>query len=461
MNDETTLLIFGFGAIVFPIFYIVSRFLRGKAHLCTTINAALVGYIPFIGFSTIAFANQSGKVQTPYANYRTEDIHAMIGSVCLFTITMLISYGQSRPISKCNSLFVRQPAYSTRQAATVSILALLLGVACLMPRFGLSIPLLSELLIRSMSAIVIFAALFAFASWWKDRRNIRAFWLFITIFPICIVLAVLVGTGRRAMLGVVLSVGVYAYWQNYQHLNRLRIIYLGGIFLSIAFLFMTGYNQVRHFSRNSEGGKDRTASNAISALAEMPVKISRIDITSDQIVSDIGQNATNCSLYSIALSRTLKYNDKTSALNYPSYFHTIVFIAANPVPRRFWSTKPLALGYLLPVRYYGASFVNWGPGLAGHFYHEGGMFMALIYGILLGFILKKIDSALLTTPNSLFSIAFVSSILPQLVCFVRGDIAIIFLNLIFSLVTFVVLKYSCLIIYGYSNRMPHYNALQE
>src|SRR5690606_9104131 len=55
-------------------------------------------------------------------------------------------------------------------------------------------------------------------------------------------------------------------------------------------------------------------------------------------------------------------------------FHTVKYILVHPMPRAWWPDKPLGLGYTLPfdtgwIRARGG-YVNVGPGIVGHAYHE-------------------------------------------------------------------------------------------
>jgi hypothetical protein len=329
----------------------------------------------------------------------------------------------------------------------MSWMGLGLAFTCLLPRYGLSIPVVSELLTQMFSPAIIFAALMCFASWWQDRGNPLVISSFVAIFGTCIVLAVLTGGGRRAMLGVVLTAGVFAYWCNSRSLDRARITTLGGIFVSIAFFLMIGYNQVRHFDRGSRS-QERTASNAISALARMPERLMRTDFLDKRVLTDIGQDTTNVSLYSIHLSKRLHRENHRTGLVYPSYFHNILYLVTNPIPRRFWSGKPNGLGFMLPKQLNFRAKVNWGPGIVGHSYHEGGMWMAIFYGLLIGYVTRSIDHLLFLDPSNLFTLAFVSAVFPHLVMFVRGDIGLVLLNIVFALVVFVVLRFIGLKIFG-------------
>lgn len=442
------LMAYGITAVIWPLFFVSYRYLTGRSHLFTAFNAILAGYVPFVGLSTIAFAKHSGAVQAAYATYSTEHVIKMIGSVVIFTITLIFAYDKARLPRGIHS-FVSVPLrYTPRQPVVISTLAFLVALACMLPRFGLEVPVLSLVMAKSLVAATIFAALFAFSSWWRDRSDVLALTLFLGIFSSCIVLAVLTGGGRRALLGVILSLGLYAYWQATERIDRPKLWLRAAIFALVGFLFITAYNKVRHFDRSGQLSKERNVVNSINALAKVPGAILDLDFVDDQSISDIGQNATNCSLYSIVLSERMKNTNRSTQLKYPSYFHTVAFTLGNPVPRTFWKNKPNALGYMLPKQFSPRSIVSWGPGLAGHFYHEGGMLMALFYGLVIGVLTRWLDLLVITNSNNLLAIGLLGASVPHFVLLPRGDLGIVAVNMIFCIVVFLVIRFLALRLYS-------------
>lgn len=446
MANDTSLIAFGIASVIWPIYYSLSGFLSGRRHLCTALNAVIAGYVPFVGLSTIAFARQSGAVQTPYANYTTEHVFSMMGAVILFTIVMLLTYHRTRIPARIKTFLQLQPPRTHWQPLVITVLACGIALMCLLPRFGVTIPVVSQVMVRCLSAAVIFSSLFAFSSWWMDRGNILSLALFLGVFSMCAILAILTGGGRRALLGVFLALGVYAYWKNEKHLRRTNVVILGAIFVTLGLVFINGYNQVRHKSNRIRGGN--MLSDPIAKLQALPAAILNQDLTDERLTSDLGQNATNCSLYSIYLSQRMKRPNRHSGLRYPSYFHSVTFLVANPIPRFFWKGKPNSLGYMLPQQHFPGTKVNWGPGLAGHFYHEGGLVMAVFYGVFVGFFLKIIDGYIAMDPSNLFAIGFLASCIPQLIVLPRGDMAIAMLNVVFAGVVLLLVRQVSLWLYG-------------
>ncbi|NMC63413.1 MAG: oligosaccharide repeat unit polymerase, partial [SAR324 cluster bacterium] len=102
----------------------------------------------------------------------------------------------------------------------------------------------------------------------------------------------------------------------------------------------------------------------------------------------------------------------------------IVYPATNFVPRSLWPGKPIGLGKRIMFDIYGAPAntpVSFVPGLIGEFYVDFGYFGILIFGLLFGFIIKKIDYGILHSLKGgrvgscffLITIAVLSSVIPN------------------------------------------------
>ena len=112
----------------------------------------------------------------------------------------------------------------------------------------------------------------------------------------------------------------------------------------------------------------------------------------------------------------------------PEPFFTIKYVLANPMPRAFWHDKPKALGETLPhdLGVWKRGYVNWGPCIVGHGFHEGGAvggyFMLVFYGVLFAAIMRFFDELMRRQPNNPFLIATLGATSAQIVAFSRGDI---------------------------------------
>ncbi len=447
--DASTLVIFGWSVMGASVALILVPFLMGRRHLMTARNAFLGGCIPFVGSSSIACAT----TQSNYGSYGSSDyLTFMVGIVCAIA-TMLLVYNWYRPPRLTTVFFEKEPQYSHSQPTLFAMIAVALILASYAITSGLYIPVVSEVIVKSAPPGAAFAVVFAFGSWLRHRSNPLLLVLLVIIFFLCLVIAVRSGGGRRIFLGVLGAIPTLYYWdsQNLGNRSRIRLVAVVSVLALVGFVVLTAYSEVRHFDRGrgADRSAGRTFTRSVKALAEIPNRVVHFGetITNPRFHSEFGQNAVNCSLYSIHLSK--RWSGETpEGIRYPQPFHSLFFIAANPVPRRFWANKPYTLGYALPKIYRRHANVNWGPGIVGHAFHEGGYFFLFFYGALFGVILKTIDTIITHQRHNLFVLGWAAALFPQILMAARGDNSMVILNLIFATIFFLVMRRLGFMMYG-------------
>jgi hypothetical protein len=141
----------------------------------------------------------------------------------------------------------------------------------------------------------------------------------------------------------------------------------------------------------------------------------------------------------------------------PRPFHTLIFIASNPMPRAFWPDKPEALGYSLPRdsgQWRRTGFVNWGPGIVGHGFHEGGIHMLVFYAVLFGIAFRFFDELLARQPDNPYLLATFAAVSGQLMAFARGDIGLFSVLILSGFFTVLALNYLVRIFTGVGLSYP-------
>lgn len=442
MKTESVIIAYGLVCIVFPIVFICHGFMTSRRHLCTAINGIMLGYIPFLGISSIAFSLEPGGVQHPYANYQDEYVYKMILSVILFTATMLVTYKQAKAPVTVSRFLEKQPPYSPWQPIVITIIGLVIAVLCTLPRFGLNIPVVSLILSRCMAPASVFAGTFAFSLWWKDRTSPVGILLLLTVFSFSVVLAVSIGGGRRALLGVLLGIAVIVYWKSWNLVSRSKMLTRVGILMLLGFFVINAYGSVRRHKFQRSAASQNILQKGFVKLQMLAGSLTEMQVLDAKLLSDIGQNTTNASLYSIHLAERSSGTNRGAGLHYPSYFHSALYVLVNPIPRAIWEDKPLSLGYLLAREKFPRAKVTWGPGFAGHFYHEGGLIAAVFYGVLIGMILKWFDLSIVASPGNLFLTACYAAMVPQLILLPRGDLGNALMNLVFCFATLAMIRYA-------------------
>ena len=141
-----------------------------------------------------------------------------------------------------------------------------------------------------------------------------------------------------------------------------------------------------------------------------------------------------------------EYTRKTS----PDYFHTVRYVLTNPIPRDWWPDKPVALGEFLP-RDRGEwvdGKVNWGPSIIGNAFHDGGLWMAGLYGLVFGGAFRVFDQLLAEQPNNPWLVMLLAAASPKIVALSRGDITIYIVAIVGLLVVATISLRLAMMIFG-------------
>ena len=113
-------------------------------------------------------------------------------------------------------------------------------------------------------------------------------------------------------------------------------------------------------------------------------------------------------------------------------FHALYFIAANPVPRMFWEDKPKGLGFMLPQEHYElpGSNATLGPGVVGHAFHEGGLYMCVFYGVFFALFLKFGTEWIRLEPGNPYLLGVFAAASSNILTIPRGDIGVMSMQVI-------------------------------
>lgn len=454
MNYGDLLLYFGWAVIFGSIAAVFIPYLFFNQPLMTFRNALLGGCIPFVGSSSIALYSNT---QEMYGGaYLDSDYREFMYIFVAFIATFLIGYQFYKPPKITTKLLEDRPRYADSLPVVFAIVAVIFGFANVAIAQGLAIPVVSQVIVKIGPASSAFAAVFAIGSWLRDRTNPLKLTLMLVVLGFSLILAVMSGGGRRNFLAVIITLPLLVYWESLQNVSRIRTTVVIAISGVIAFVVLSAYNEVRHFDRgrNAES-EERDFETSAEAILKVPAQILKIQETleSEQFHNTFGQNATNCSLYVISKNRKGGANQRVRDVPFPYPFHSLYFVACNPIPRQFWEDKPESLGYILTKDYNEAFRQNWGPGIVGHVVFEGGYMIAVFYGLFFAVFLKTFDTALINNHFDLFLLGLIAAAMPQVIMLVRGDIGIVMLNFIFVFIYYLLVKFIALRIYG---RPPTY-----
>ena len=208
------------------------------------------------------------------------------------------------------------------------------------------------------------------------------------------------------MLAVLLT----TYWLRWKsHTLSKNVFRMGLGFIAIA-MILGGYSTYRHLQNLTEFGDFEEGLRNLALLPQAVMNASFLT------TGDEGGTAES-SLVAIHL-----YTKERP----PEPFFTIKLLIFNPIPRDWWPGKPVTLGASLPhsIGRWKYGYVNWGPGIVGHGYHEGGLVMLVFYGFLFGFCLRFFDEVLFRQQDNPYVLAMLGAISGQVIALSRGDIVV-------------------------------------
>ncbi|MEM9826356.1 MAG: hypothetical protein AAF958_07190, partial [Planctomycetota bacterium] len=319
------LVIFGLLVVVGLGYFVIRQFTSGASHLLTYRNAFLGGMIIFFGISTLGLA-LTGKF---YTRPIPADIYWYLFYSAFFIFGFVFFYQRIRaPRIVVDFLQKGPPEYRPEFTYLIAVFAL----ACSLYNFFLNgvlyIPFVSECLRVLSFASITFAATFSMAGWLKNKQNFAALIFSLGIMLICMVLAVVSGSGRRIMLGVVLGPVVMLYWSNRRSLTRevrtRLLLTCFGLMVPLA-VFMAAYNNLRHFDRGGlKGG--RSFSNSLATLLDTPQAIFSLDdeIMSGDILAKTGQDTTACGLLLMQMDRSGPHSGLNGDFAMPQPMHSML-----------------------------------------------------------------------------------------------------------------------------------------
>jgi len=397
----------GLLAILFP-------YVRRRGDLLTSYNLFLLGSVNFVGIASI----QSGLSDRHYIFFTSGDVARFIAGAIVFYVVLAWTYHRWRyPMRAATRRWQKWARPTTGVLLFVNILALLMG---LLTFFAPQIPGLAIIALTLGIYAVIFAVVFSFIAWYSSPLNpFLAIMMALSLIYATIIL-LSGGISRQPLLSVCLIFPISLYWLKWRYRGSLLTL-AKMFFWGLAGLSILGAFSVVRIN------KDRDAYN-------MERAIDRLTLMRDSLLDPaharfFGGDATEVSL--AVINRYNSWHDI-----HP--FYTFYYVLSNPIPRLFWPDKPESLGTMMP-RDLGVwertGYVNWGPGVVGHGYHEGGLIMLVFYGVVIGGLLRLFDQLLIRQPHNPYILSIFCTISGTIIAFPRGDWGIFTMQILGAVVT--------------------------
>ncbi len=402
--------------LIAPPVVILRGYLTGTSDLITSRNLFLIGVSNFFGVSALG----SGLADVLHNNPVMSDVLLFILGTILFFGSLHWAYSRwSLPARFAERRWRTSPPVNTATVLLAASLTVLLGAAASF--VPVSVPVIGQIAAVLGKLMPSAGAALCLAAWLRNPVNlvflvagvaVLAFGGFVSLF----------GAGRHPLLAVLAAGPIALYWLRWRY--KPPIVTVGTILILgvAAFSLILMYSAFRH---DFMGEADTAvARDRLKQLLEFRLE------TSGEVEGKLTDETVATGLLCIE-----KYHRTGS----PDYFHTFFYIVSNPIPRDWWPNKPQALGEALPesLGEFSDGYVNWGTSIIGNAFYDGGLWMTVVYGLILGFGFRVIDDVMRRQPTNPWPIALLSAISSKLIGFSRGDISVYSVSIIGVLIVFV------------------------
>jgi hypothetical protein len=438
MQDQ--LIIFGWVMVaVFSLTILVPWLLRWS-DLLTTWNLFIFGAINFVGYAAV----QSGQGVYSYCLPTNEEYRKlMFGTLAFFIPLYFVYYKVKWPGRAAGRTLLAWPPYS---GMALGVLVLLCTVLVLLSMFYPNVQFIGQILIIIGPSAGVIAVALTFVRWWNNKLNAALLVMCAGLLILSLLAAVHGQTGRRFLLSALVVIPMCLYWL---HLRYKPMVYtvvpliVGVISVTI---ILAAYSTIRHrYNAEIVNVTGRTAfQTAVESLRLLPRAIIELRGVRDII----GGDSMEASL--VAINRYTKTAP-------PEPFFVIKYVVANPIPRAFWENKPEALGQTLPRDtgvWQRTGYVNWGPGIPGHGFHEGGYHMLVFYGILYALAMRYFDELLVRQSDNPYLLGMFAGASGQIIAFSRGDIGLFTVLVLGAILAGLVVRWLGRLFLGYKVFYP-------
>jgi hypothetical protein len=287
---------------------------------------------------------------------------------------------------------------------------------------------------------IIFATVFSFLLWMRQKMNPAWLGLFIVTFLAALMLAMLAGATRRLFLSVFLGPVVVVYMTYVRHWRPSRAL----IAISLAAVTLLSINFIYNSFRRvgMRGGPERSATTLLERARN--IDSSWLQTLSSDTFRMMAQSNVQ---YALFVKRSVDSGRlEAKPLN------TLLFVLSYPIPRAIWPDKPSVIGLVITHEVVGARRANWGVNVIGHAAYEGGTLVAALYGFLAAVGLRFLDDPFLRQPTNPFLMAAFAAAAPHIVGWPRGDIGVMTTEFAECFLFVVILGISARLVFGTDKR---------
>jgi hypothetical protein len=413
MQNCEILVPLGWAIIIVSTITIIVPIVRGRGDAATFWNIFLMGGIVFIGIGCLEVVY--GSFDWPQLQWfqptRKEVQIFVIGTILFYTSAFTSYFLLSKPLQRFTGRFLNKwPPNSL--TLTLSIVAAALAVTVGTFLFE-GVFYLGPLFANISQKIVIFAVVFTFCHWFENKRQLPMLALFIGVFVYCGLFSMVTYVGRRMLMSIIAAPLFCMYWLKWRYKSPKYI--LMGMALAGAFVFLAigFYSSFRHAREIYGTQANRSFANVVKAITSTSLS-DEIEYLKRTSLHFFSQYTVHYSLLTIHLVES--HEVEVEPLN------TVQFLVTYPFPRALWPGKPASLGVRMVndvLRLNVAT--NWGLGIVGHGWHEGGYLVIMLYGFLIVVVIRLMDDAMRRHPDNRFLLATLVAGAPHILAWTRGD----------------------------------------
>lgn len=406
--------------LVAPPVVILRGYLTNRSDLITSHNLFLIGCSNFFGVAAIG----SGIADVLHTDPVMYDvIMFLLGSILFFASLHWAYTRWQLPRRAALRCWRRSPQPHTLNIILAASATAVMGAAASIvpvsvPVIGQIAQVLGKLLPAAGGALCL-------AAWLRNPVNgvlllyglgVLAFGSFVSLF----------GAGRHPLLAMLVAPPLALYWMRWRYKPPITTVTtVLGLGLA-AFALILVYSVFRHdFMGEADAG---VAADRLKQLLQFRLELG------GEVEGMLTDETVATGLLCI---------ERFSRMGSPDYFHTVKYVLANPIPRDWWPNKPQALGEALPesLGEFVDGYVNWGTSIIGNAFHDGGLWMTVVYGLVLGFFFRVIDDVMIRQPLNPWPLAMLAAMSSKLIGFSRGDISVYTVSILgIIVVTWIAMK---------------------
>jgi hypothetical protein len=423
MLNSGPLVILGIVVIVATAAAILVPYLRGKSDAVTAWNIVLLGGALFVGVGCLSVAY--GDFHWPELQWfqpTKSDVQQYILGTIVFYLTMFVTYFIFSWPKRLSANFLNKWPPPTLAVLIFSLI--IFGIIALATPFTRNVVFVGSLLINISHKALVFGVVFSFCHWYQNKRQLPFFFLFLGVFVIAALNAMVVFGGRRLLLSVAVAPLICMYWLHWRYSSPKKNLVRLGLATFLALAVTAFYSTFRHF--DSKGDTQRTVSTTVQAMKGASAEKALKAVTNNAFF----YFSQYCAHYSLL---TIHLIDNEQVQVEP--LHSVIYWVTYPVPRAIFPNKPEPLSLRLvsdvlrmPYR------TNWGLGIVGTGYHEGGLAVIMLYALLIVLGCRLIDDALVRQPNNPFLLGILCTASPHLAALIRGEFSTLSTDIVESFV---------------------------